>query len=172
MESKVYDQTLILPLSATMARSNGILNVDCIQAELRFVVEEFRSSTLNDELPQSVRRALIFIHDHLFEDTLDASYVRRQCNLHNNNVSSRFKRLVGMGMRQYIEYGRMEAAGRLLQYEHLSIVQIAWAIGYAYPESFARAFKRYYGCTASAYRKKETRRNVKTRGEGSVNNFS
>ncbi len=155
-----------------MARTNGIENTDYIQAELHHVAEEIRCSMRGTELPQTVRRALSFIHENLFDDTLDASSVRRQCGLFNNNVSSKFKRLVGMGMRQYIEYGRMEAATRLLRNEDLSILQIAWAIGYTYPESFARAFKRYFGCSASEYREQILRRAVKTCGKSPEPNFA
>ena len=36
---------------------------------------------------------------------------------------------------------------------------IAYYIGYDNPKSFSRAFRNYYGCTPSEYRKGENRKN-------------
>ncbi|QXD16219.1 AraC family transcriptional regulator [Rhodocaloribacter litoris] len=133
-----------------------------IQAVLHETLAELRRAGREVDLPVPVRKALAYIHEHLFEETLDVAAVCRHCGLNNHNISSRFKRHVGLGMRRYIERGRLEAAKRLLHHPELSILQIAWAVGYAYPESFARAFKRYTGCTATTYRARLLRRNGKT----------
>jgi AraC-like DNA-binding protein len=82
--------------------------------------------------------------------------------LNNNNISSWFKRHVGLGMRRYIEVRRMEAAQGLLRHADLTVLQIAWSVGYAYPESFARAFKRHTGQSATDFRVEVLRQHVKT----------
>jgi AraC-like DNA-binding protein len=71
----------------------------------------------------------------------------------NNNISTYFKRAVGIGIREYIEDKRMQAAMRLLAHEDLGIFLIGLGIGYSHEESFTRAFRRRLGCTPSAYRK-------------------
>ena len=48
---------------------------------------------------------------------------------------------------------RMSAASILLQNSGLSITQIAEDTGYSCVEHFSASFKRYYGQSASAYRK-------------------
>ena len=48
---------------------------------------------------------------------------------------------------------RMSAATQLLAESTLSISEIAEDLGYASPEHFSNAFKKYYGITATAYRR-------------------
>jgi AraC-like DNA-binding protein len=48
---------------------------------------------------------------------------------------------------------RMSAASILLQNPELSITQIAEETGYSCIEHFSASFKRYYGCSATSYRK-------------------
>ncbi|WP_457653554.1 helix-turn-helix domain-containing protein [Rhodocaloribacter sp.] len=143
----------------TKMEANG---TNALQHELLRVTDELKQTRAPEGAPPTVLKALDYIHHHLYDETLDATTVCIHCDLNNHNISSRFKYHVGVGMRRYIEMGRMEAAKRLLHHEHLSILQIAWSVGYTYPESFARAFKRYTGQTASEYRKKVLRRTVKT----------
>jgi AraC-like DNA-binding protein len=104
-------------------------------------------------LSRDIRAMLEYIHQHLFEPTLKVFEVRRQCGVRNNNISTYFKRAVGIGIREYIEDKRMQAAMRLLAHEDLGIFLIGLGIGYSHEESFTRAFRRRLGCTPSAYRK-------------------
>ena len=73
---------------------------------------------------------------------------------------------LGLGIRQTehsMHYGktflqkkteaRMSAASILLQNPELSITQIAEETGYSCIEHFSASFKRYYGCSATSYRK-------------------
>jgi AraC-like DNA-binding protein len=104
------------------------------------------------DLPREVRTMLVYIHEHLFSWNLNATAVRRGCRLRNNNVTSRFRCAVGVGLREYIEAGRVAAAKRLLRHPDLEIYLIAMAVGYEHPETFCRAFRRRSGCTPSVWR--------------------
>jgi AraC-like DNA-binding protein len=104
-------------------------------------------------LPRDIRAMLEYIHQHLFEPTLKVLEVRRRCGVRNNNVSTYFRQTVGMGIREYIEHQRMQAALQLLAHEELEIFLIGLGIGYSHEESFTRAFRRRFGCTPSEYRK-------------------
>lgn len=104
-------------------------------------------------LPRDVRAILEYIHQHLFEPNLKVIEARRQCGVKNNNITTYFRQLVGMGIREYIEHQRMQAAMQLLAHEELEIFLIGLGIGYAHEESFTRAFRRRFGCTPSEYRK-------------------
>jgi AraC-like DNA-binding protein len=138
------------------------LNHQRIQMELAAYLGRLRQTSPGDSLPKPVQQALVFIHNNLFDETLDAASVRVNCGLNNNNISSWFKRHVGLGMRRYIEVRRMEAAQGLLRHADLTVLQIAWSVGYAYPESFARAFKRHTGQSATDFRVEVLRQHVKT----------
>lgn len=96
-------------------------------------------------LPRDVLAALEFIHTHVFEPTLNVNSVKLGCRLKNNNISTRFRIGVGLGIREYIESLRLHAAWRLLQDERFEIYLIAMAVGYEYQETFCRAFRRHFG---------------------------
>lgn len=105
-----------------------------------------------EPLPSDVEKAVRYIHAHLFEEALGVQEVKAGCGLRSNNLSSRFKLSVGMGIRAYIENCRLQAAMRLLWHEDLEVYLVGHAVGYAYPESFTRAFTRSVGCTPSEFR--------------------
>ena len=104
------------------------------------------------DLPWEIRSMLAYIHEHLLSLDLNVAAVRKACRLANNNVSTRFRCAMGVGLRDYIEAGRMSAAKRLLRYEELEVYLIAMSVGYEHPETFCRAFRRHVGCTPSQWR--------------------
>lgn len=124
-----------------------------IQSELETFRGGLQQRGDGGRLSIRVRRALECIHEHLFDEQLSVAFVRRRCALHDHNVSLLFKNELGTGMRRYIETKRLDAAKRLLCNSEASIAQIAWAVGYKYPQSFTRSFKRREGVPPSQYRK-------------------
>lgn len=104
------------------------------------------------ELPREVEEIVCYIHDHLFDSSLNVNLVKLRCRLRNNNVSTRFRKVVGLGIREYIEQLRLEAAGSLLSERDLEVYLVAMAVGYQHQETFCRAFQRHFGYTASERR--------------------
>ena len=92
------------------------------------------------------------IHANLFDERLNADRVKRLCYIGNHNISCRFKHIVGVGIHEYIEMKRVEVAKRLLRETDVEISTIASRLGYAYQESFSRAFRRRAGCCPKEYR--------------------
>lgn len=106
-------------------------------------------------LPADIGRIIIHIHENLFDADLNVNTVKRSCRARNNNVTSRFRRFVGVGIHEYIEALRMEAAEWVLREGGSRIYLVAMAIGYTHLETFCRAFQRRFGCTPSRHRKIE-----------------
>lgn len=104
-----------------------------------------------EKYPRRVQDALRYIHVHLFEQTLTVGEVKRLCHCSNNNISTVFRRVVRVGMREYIMGKRMEAAAYALEQHEVSISLLASFVGYE-TESFSRLFRRKYGCTPNSYR--------------------
>jgi len=117
-------------------------------------LKEFRTEvqTPDRRLPAQVSRVLDFIHRHLFDPQLNAGLVKARCGIRNHNISTRFKVLMGTGIREYIEQLRLQAADRLLRRREIEVYLVALAVGYDHPETFSRAFRRYFGCPPSARR--------------------
>ena len=101
---------------------------------------------------RDIRRILDCIHEHLFDRDLSVGTVRSRCRLRDNNISTRFRRAMGISLKHYIERLRMEAAARLLRERAVSVLDIALAVGYEHPQTFYQAFRRCYACTPAAYR--------------------
>lgn len=102
----------------------------------------------------SSRNVLVLedIHTHLFDPDLNVAAVRRRCDLRDNNASTRFREAVGLGIRDYIEKARIEAARHLLAATGAEVYLVAEGVGYDHPETFCRAFQRQLGMTPSEYR--------------------
>jgi AraC-like DNA-binding protein len=121
-----------------------------VERELAELMETRRF--VDHSMPREVREILAYIHAHLFDDTLSVKVIRRSCRIGNHNVSSRFRLALGVSIGDYIKKLRMEVATRLLRDERLEIYRIGSVVGYLHQESFTRTFRRYYGCSPSAYR--------------------
>lgn len=160
-ESRMMDRELLGSEAPAHSATRVIQEeLDAFRAEL----EDYRPA--RNATPTQVGQALAYIHAHLFDERLNATGVCEACGLHNHNIASLFKRVIGVGMRRYIERQRLTAAKRLLRHETLHVLDIAWSVGYTYPETFERAFHRTTGCTPTEYREgQRSRRNDKTDAE-------
>lgn len=61
----------------------------------------------------------------------------------------RFRRHVGLGLRDYVEHLRLEAADRLLRSGGYPVYLVALSVGYSHQETFCRAFARRFHCNPS-----------------------
>jgi two-component system response regulator YesN len=128
--------------------------------ELVTLLEGFRLAQRRDdsELPREIRQILACIHEHLFSSGLNVQQLKRRCRIRDNNISSRFRRALGLTMKDYIESLRMEAAALLLRERRVGIFDVAQSIGYDNPQTFYRAFAKRFQCTPAAYRRSQERR--------------
>ncbi len=96
-------------------------------------------------------RMLEFIRRHLFNPSLDVSWMLAGLQL-SHNVSSRFRALMGVGPRRYIEQRRLETARRLLSDTRLEVREIGKLVGYRRFAAFSHAFKQRTGWRPKTYR--------------------
>lgn len=109
-------------------------------------------------MPGEVKTLLHHIHDRLFDPDLSVKTLRSRCRLRDNNVSSRFRWLTGMTIKECIESLRMEAAAQLLRRSASPVFDIALSVGYSHPQTFYRAFEKTYECTPAIYRQRSMRK--------------
>ena len=101
--------------------------------------------TATKNLSPNVRRVVLFVHEKLLREGLTVKTVKALCNIGNNNISTQFKREVGITIKDYIEGLRMHIAARLLRDNSLSISEISYQLGYTHVQTFYRVFRRQYG---------------------------
>lgn len=106
-----------------------------------------------EDLPREIREVISQIHEHLFDLQLNVRYLKSCCRIRDNNVSSRFRYLMGMTIKEYVETLRIEAASRLLCEEQMGVFDVSVAVGYYNLQTFYRVFERHHGCTPAEYRR-------------------
>lgn len=119
---------------------------------LRTCVE--RSARKEQSYSSNVERAIAFIMSN-YEKNLSLDDVAGNVFLSSGYLSIIFKEETGYTVLEYITYIRMRKAKELiLQVPALKVKDIAERLGYNNVQSFIRYFKKYYGETPMAFRKK------------------
>lgn len=105
------------------------------------------------EYARRVHLALTHIDAHL-DQPLDLASVAGVARFSAFHFHRLFSTWMGETFGDYLTRRRVEiAAGRLVANPRSSVTDIALGVGFGSPEAFARAFKRHFGCTPSAWRR-------------------
>ena len=75
-----------------------------------------------------------------------------QLHLSPNYFGDLIKKETGKSAQEYVQQKIMDTAKDLLLASSKSVGEIAYALGYQYPQYFSRAFKKAVGCTPNEYR--------------------
>jgi len=98
------------------------------------------------------RRLKEYISKHLADEIslIDLANIAQLSPFH---FARTFKRSFGQPPHRYLMHRRIELAKRLLESPAISVAEIAQAVGFVDPASFAAAFRRSVGTTPTAYRR-------------------
>lgn len=134
-----------------MPQAALLIDIQSIDNEL----ERFRSPPPTVEGDHGeVPRLLESIHRDPFDSELNVKQLKARCRVRDNNVSSRFRRALGITVKDYIERLRMRAACHLLSFQSVTVFDIALSVGYYHPQTFYNVFRRHLGCTPTVYRER------------------
>ncbi|MDO4179891.1 MAG: AraC family transcriptional regulator [Bacteroidales bacterium] len=78
-----------------------------------------------------------------------------QLHLSANYFGDLIKKETGKSAQEYVQQKTMDTAKTLLSDSDKTISEIAYYLGYQYPQYFSRAFKKWTGMTPNEYRVKE-----------------
>lgn len=100
--------------------------------------------------PAAIRRALSYIEEEpsrrISLDDLAAA-----AGLSRFHFSRIFRKHVGLSPAAYVERSRIERAKAMMRIGYVSLVDIAYAVGFSDQSHFARRFRLHVGCTPSDY---------------------
>jgi len=102
----------------------------------------------------SLLPVLVHIQTHLADD-LSLETLAQLSGLSPFHFHRRFRELIGETAKQYTQRLRLEQAAYQLKMQPAQIVDIAFGTGYRSHETFARAFRRHFGVTPSAFRQRQ-----------------
>lgn len=80
-------------------------------------------------------------------------YFANRMNFSPDYLSSLIKKETGRNIQEHIHYKLIEAAKNSLCLSDKSICQIAYGLGFEYPQHFSRLFKKQVGMTPGEYRR-------------------
>ena len=80
------------------------------------------------------------------------AYCAEQLNLSANYFGDLIKKETGRSAQEYIQAGLMDAAKEKIFDTTKSLSQVAYELGFKYPQHFTRAFKQHVGYTPNEYR--------------------
>lgn len=84
--------------------------------------------------------------------TPTVAYCADQLHLSANYFGDLIKKETGSSAQEYILTKTMDTAKELLADPNKSVSDVAYALGYQYPQYFSKAFKRIIGCSPNEYR--------------------
>lgn len=86
------------------------------------------------------------------QGTPTVAWCANQLHLSPNYFGDLVKKETGKSVQEYIQQKTMEEAKALLTGTDKTVGEIAYALGYQYPQYFSRAFRKVAGCTPKEYR--------------------
>ncbi|CAM3546490.1 AraC family transcriptional regulator [Marinicrinis lubricantis] len=98
-----------------------------------------------------VQELLYYVHLH-FQDEITLSHLSDRFNRNPAYISRMFKQHVGQGFTEYLHALRIERAAGLLATSTMSIVNIAFEVGFDHSQTFSRVFKKLKGVSPKLYR--------------------
>ncbi|MCR5487913.1 MAG: PocR ligand-binding domain-containing protein [Lachnospiraceae bacterium] len=93
----------------------------------------------------------LFLLSHLSED-LSVDRLTEEFNISKNKLYDSVSKTMGVGIAKHIKNLRLEEAKRLLVETDMTIVQIAYQVGFTDYNYFCRVFKKEIGIPAGKYR--------------------
>jgi len=94
---------------------------------------------------------------HLHE-RVSLTTAARLCNMGTYEFSRAFKREQGITFRDFLVRLSVHEAAALLANSRISVLDVAFTVGFNDPSHFARVFRRHFGVTPSAYRTSRSKR--------------
>lgn len=127
-----------------------------ILSRLEFELERSRSLARTQTVHPQLGPATDFINlNH--SRPLSLGDVARAANLSVSHLHMLFRAHLGESPHQYLIRKRLRVAGHSLVTGTQSIKTVSAEVGYPNPESFCRAFKKFFGRSASEYRQAYSR---------------
>lgn len=109
------------------------------------------SSYFDSHSIQKLLPVLEYINENYNKDlTLDT--VSGEFGLNPSYFSRMFKRTVGIGYTEYLNYVRIIRSEKLLRSTDMSVLDIALEVGFSSVSYFNRVFKKIKNCTPSVYK--------------------
>lgn len=136
---------------------NNVRNIGTIEVQKAFINYIYM---LTDSFSQEKKshnqlladKMLTYVNEHIGDYNLSLTTLADALNISGGYCSMFFKEQIGMTFSDFLLHARSEKARELILENHLSIAEIASAVGYSSSTAFGRAFKKHYGINPTQVR--------------------
>lgn len=119
------------------------------------LASRYHDSIENMSLYQRIKPAVTYIHENMFDSSLNLSDVEACIDMSGTSFRAAFRELMGMSPKEYITAKRMAYAKDILcNGDYNKICDVAATCGYADALYFGKVFKSFYGISPQGYQKK------------------
>jgi AraC-like DNA-binding protein/quercetin dioxygenase-like cupin family protein len=115
-------------------------------------IKILRHENKNETAKTTVYNIIRYI-DNNAADIINVNSIAKALSYSEYYVSRLFHEKVGMTLRQYLTFKKMQIAMQLLESGKLSVTEISQHLKYTSPQSFSRAFKKQAGISPGQYQK-------------------
>lgn len=127
-----------------------------ILSRLEFELERSRSLARTQAVPNQLSLATDFINRN-YAKSLSLEDVAKAADVSVSHLHMLFRAHLGESPHQYLIQKRLRIAGHALATGNMSIKVVASEVGYPNAENFCRAFRKFFGRSASEYRQAYSR---------------
>jgi signal transduction histidine kinase/DNA-binding response OmpR family regulator/ligand-binding sensor domain-containing protein len=91
------------------------------------------------------------LEENIANPDFDVESLSQEFYLSRFHFSRKIKQITGLSPKDIINSFRLKRAGQILQQNKLTVSEIAYMVGFDHPNSFTRAFRKYYNMTPSEF---------------------
>lgn len=135
----------------SLSRRNRLLASSCIILFLELLLEETKSIKNSDN--PDIEASLLYIRDHI-EENLELDQLASLCSLSTSQYKQKFRKVVGVSPRNYINKEKIEYSKKLLQ-QGCSITDVAMQLNFSSSSYYSTVFKKYTMQSPKEYQSKK-----------------
>lgn len=144
---------------AELLMTSAYTNFNGLAAMLRQLLTRWETDKSEQNLANFssiVRKAMLYVHDHLDDEELSiAAVAGTVLFIHPDYFGKLFKKETGIAFTRYVMDLRMDYAKKLIEQQpDIKIYELCEATGFGKnPHYFSQVFRAYCGCTPSEYKR-------------------
>jgi signal transduction histidine kinase/DNA-binding response OmpR family regulator/ligand-binding sensor domain-containing protein len=118
---------------------------------MRDLITQPREIIVYSEDDKILRKIQEVLEKNVSNPEFDVESLSQQFCLSRFHFSRKIKQITGLSPKEIIDSFRLKRAGQLLQQQKLPVSEVAYMVGFDHPNSFSRAFRKYYNMTPTEF---------------------
>ncbi len=119
-----------------------------VMRELITQPEEIAIDSEDDKMLRKIREVL---EENISNAEFDVETLSKQFYLSRCHFTRKIKQITGLSPKEIIDTFRLKRAGQILRQQKISISEVAYMVGFDHPNSFSRAFRKFYNMTPTEF---------------------